>query len=441
MAQKTGFPGVQINNGRIRIRISQNQNGKQTRLEFYMPGDLGIPTQTNLENASRLRKTILADIADKTTQFNKSVIEKTYFNKKTQQKIEPLAADSFALISQQWWKWTKAKSEKGIKGYKYSTVTGDKQIMNAVWLPLFGDLPINKISYDDVHKAVRNTNKEYMADTLRNHVSALKKVFTFADSELRIPIRPNPCADMTYPECGEVSVIKPEELKEPWRPVELAAVFKELEKEDLQVRAYFSVFRGTGMRTSEILALEINDIEDDDLWVTKGVVRGQLETNTKTWVNRRVYMQPQVLDIVNQLIERTLNKNVVNINRTDYIFQNENGEKHQSARYFNKRWRAAVNRARISREEGKKLYSTLKRRGVKAELIECYLHGKIPYRKPYKLRHTRASELVSRGVVEEGAIQLGHGVDMFIKRYAQQIKEMEDKKKDRSKLISEEKIS
>ena len=65
--------------------------------------------------------------------------------------------------------------------------------MNAVWLPLFGDLPINKISYDDVHKAVRNTNKEYMTDTLRNHVSALKKVFAFADSELRIPIRPNPC--------------------------------------------------------------------------------------------------------------------------------------------------------------------------------------------------------------------------------------------------------
>ena len=50
-----------------------------------MPGSLGIPTQTNLETASRLRKTILADIADKTTQFNKLNIEKHILTK-TKQK-------------------------------------------------------------------------------------------------------------------------------------------------------------------------------------------------------------------------------------------------------------------------------------------------------------------------------------------------------------------
>lgn len=68
-------------------------------------------------------------------------------------------------------------------------------------------------------------------------------------------------------------------------------------------------------------------------------------------------------------------------------------------------------------------------------LAPC-LDQKIPLRDAYKLRHTRASELISSGAAKEGPGELGHSPLMFFTTYAKQIEAYEDTKKDKSKLDS-----
>ena len=432
MAERSEFPGVDAKNGRIRIRLFRVIQGARQIIEIYPESNAGIPTQTNLEGASRLRKQILSDVADKSTQFNKAVIEKKYLSKA---KVE-LAADSFGAVAAKWFEWAQIQCANGKKGFKHSTLDGDKQALNNLWIPLFGDKSVNKIEYEEIRTAIRGAEfKHFSEKTLKNKITSIKKIFDFADAELDIPIKPNPATDMTYP-----ARLENKERALPYRPIEIEAIFKELEKETLQVRVYFTMFRGMGMRTSEILALEWNDIEGDEIWVTKGIVRGRTETETKTWTNRKVYMQPQVVDLLNQL-KKERNTGVIPFDRTDHIFLNQKDKEYQDARVFNAAWHRAVENAQLDRDEAKALYGELKRRGYPPEQIKPYLSGRIPFRIPYKLRHTRASELISRGAQDDGPVQLGHSPEMFFRIYAQQIKEYEGKDKDRSKLISEERIS
>ena len=87
-----------------------------------------------------------------------------------------------------------------------------------------------------------------------------------------------------------------------------------------------------------------------------------------------------------------------------------------------------------------RLYNDLRADGVPEDQIAPYLDQKIPNRNPYKLRHTRASELISMGAAEDGPRELGHSPLMFFTTYAKQIEAYEDTKKDNSRLNSQVQI-
>lgn len=87
-----------------------------------------------------------------------------------------------------------------------------------------------------------------------------------------------------------------------------------------------------------------------------------------------------------------------------------------------------------------RLYNDLRADGVPEDQIAPYLDQKIPKRNPYKLRHTRASELISMGAAEDGPRELGHSPLMFFTTYAKQIEAYGDTKKDNSRLNSQVQI-
>ena len=87
-----------------------------------------------------------------------------------------------------------------------------------------------------------------------------------------------------------------------------------------------------------------------------------------------------------------------------------------------------------------RLYNDLRADGVPEDQIAPYLDQEIPKRNPYKLRHTRASELISMGAAEDGPRELGHSPLMFFTTYAKQIEAYEDTKKDNSRLNSQVQI-
>ena len=78
------------------------------------------------------------------------------------------------------------------------------------------------------------------------------------------------------------------------------------------------------------------------------------------------------------------------------------------------------------------------------ERLAPYLDQKIPLRDAYKLRHTRASELISSGAAEEGPGELGHDPIVFYQIYAKQIQAYKNKDREaerKKKLTSVVRIS
>jgi integrase len=87
-----------------------------------------------------------------------------------------------------------------------------------------------------------------------------------------------------------------------------------------------------------------------------------------------------------------------------FFFANEKGGHFRDTDTFNAAWRDAHNRKRI------------------------------PYRDPYKCRHTRAAELLSIGIEPaDAAKQLGHSPEMFLQTYAEFIEEF-SKSRDRTRF-------
>jgi len=421
MDKSTGKTGVIIQNNDVWFRIIRTVNGK--RKEYRE--NVGSDTKANVVKADKVRRELVASIDNDYLAF-----EELWLRRDPEAEI--VVSGTLTDISEQWIKFAETFRNKE-KGYAGSNLDSIRASLNSLWIPALGKKPLNKITFDDVRDVVKSDHlKEASLKTLQNHVGYLKAIFRFADVELDISCKPFPTNDMKYPKRPTKS-----EPEFPYNPDELNLIMQHVNDNcDLQTQTYFVLFRGTGMRTGEILATEWNDIRGDYIWVTKAVVRGELKP-PKTWEKRKVYIQPQVMKKLNEL--RKAQEKVVSIEsvaKGDFIFKNSVLSHYNDARKFNKAWDEAHTAVKLPSATARRIYNDLRAEGMPEDQIAPYLDKSVPKRRPYMLRHTRASELISMGAAEEGPAQLGHSPLMFFTTYAKQIEAYEDTKKDKSKLDS-----
>lgn len=142
---------------------------------------------------------------------------------------------------------------------------------------------------------------------------------------------------------------------------------------------------GCGLRPGEICGLLRNDFDGQEWYVHQQIVRGKVEDSTKTAHRRKVYVPDWVKAAIKTVPPRI---------DSPYFFVNENGDYFNDTKKFNRAWRKAHTRKQIH------------------------------YRKPYACRHTRAAELLSKGVLPPlAAKQLGHSTAVFLNTYAEWIDE------------------
>jgi len=419
MDKSTGYPGVRIKHGYVVFRI-------QRKGKVYQES-VGPEAKANVEQANRERLRLVALIDSGQIQFEE------LWDRGPEVQVISGTLHSVAL---EWIEFVKPFRNKK-KRYAGSSLDTVKQHLNAVWIPALGSKPLNLITPADVRKVIFSPfYGELKEKTLRNFVSSLATVLAFADEKLRIECKPYATADAKYPERLE------EEIETiPYDPEELKLLFTYIAKNfDLKTQTYFTLFRGAGMRTGEILGLEWNDIRGDRASVTKAVVRNEIKP-PKTWEKRKVYLQPQVIEALNKL--RDSEKQVISIgsvSKGDYIFKNEVESHYNDARRFNDAWTEAHENVTLPAAVARRLYNDLRAEGEPEDQISPYLDQKIPKREPYKLRHTRASELISMGCADDGPRELGHSPLVFYTVYAKQISAYENSKKDFSKLNSQVQI-
>lgn len=268
---------------------------------------------------------------------------------------------------------------------KDSTHIGYERIFNRYWLPVIGDWPaadLDQLKVKDILVNLKHwkTGKPLSPKTRRNVLSPLRDAFHCKG------INPNPCIGIKIRRAQRPKV-------ERYKPDERDRLLNALQA--LDSRLYFALLFAGGFRPcGEVLALGWSDWDGEEMNVDKQMTRRKIEPTTKTSKVRRTYLPTWVRPLLNGHPTRF---------EGGYILQNSFGRPYLDTDRFNADWKAAHKKCRI------------------------------PYRDPYKCRHTRASELLSQGVEPaDAAKQLGQSIEMFLRVYADFIEEFsKDKDKKR----------
>ncbi len=152
-----------------------------------------------------------------------------------------------------------------------------------------------------------------------------------------------------------------------------------------QASLYFALLFGCGLRPGEALAIQRTDREGSELNICKQITDRKLDTETKTYQWRTVYMPEWVRKVWDQHPAHL---------KGAWMFQNSIDGPHLDTDWFNGIWKEAHQKCRI------------------------------PYRLPYACRHTRCAELLSIGMMPaRAAKELGHSLQMFYNVYSELIEE------------------
>lgn len=250
---------------------------------------------------------------------------------------------------------------------KHSTKLGYLHILNKYWVPLFGKRPCASITTREIKLALSKIDRS--SKTRDNILGCLRGVLEYAE------VYPNPAAKIKT----KKSQSKPIERYTPAERDKLMACFTG------DVYVYFALLFGCGFRPGEVKGLLRNDFDGEHWHVHQQIVRGKLVESTKTGHRRKVYVPMWVRKAINSMPPRI---------DSPYFFVNDNGDCYKDTRRFNRAWQEAHKRKQIR------------------------------YRVPYTCRHTRAAELLSKGVLPPlAAKQLGHSTMVFLNTYSEWIDE------------------
>ncbi|WP_255483048.1 tyrosine-type recombinase/integrase [Marinobacterium marinum] len=265
-----------------------------------------------------------------------------------------------------------------------------RKILQSRWMPLLADRAISSITFPELRQMTRD--HQWPSNKTRNNcLTPLRRVFEWAvDGEL---IDSNPAAKLKNLKHQKLPV-------DPFTREEVAKILGYMHSEFTGMkRIYFHYFElafNTGMRTSELLALEWDDIDFKSGYalVDKAKVRGVVRNTTKTANFRHV----------------SLNENSI---RTICALRELTGTHHSRLLFLAPQTMEPVTSYKAPLKVWK---NVLKEQGIR-------------YRRPYNTRHTYAS-LAFMKAIPIGLIakQLGHSVTTLAKDYATWMKTEEDKR-------------
>jgi integrase len=148
----------------------------------------------------------------------------------------------------------------------------------------------------------------------------------------------------------------------------------------------FAFAFATGMRHQEILALKWSDIDGAIATVQRCISNYRIEERVKTdFMGREVFLNGSALDAINKAQTRWAK---------GFVFPQPNGDYYKKPKRFRLAW------------------------------IEAHEKSGVNYRPMKTTRHTRATEMLSKGVnPAKAAKQLGHDKETFLKTYADYLPE------------------
>lgn len=359
------------------IQISFQFEGKQRRETIPLP-----PTAANLKRAEQHRANILYEISRGTFDYAQVFPNSAYAKNLGRAGGD---ADVVSTFLKNWFK------EKRLE-IKASTEDDWDGILERQIIPHFGVMRLRELTRDVIIQWLKSLDhgrkKPLSNKTLANHQTILRQALSSAVEKKLIDT--NPLAGYTYSrkikqrvEVADIADLQGREHVDPFSSKEQLALLLAAAP---QMRNYLKLALWTGLRTSELIALNWQDIDWKQgvvrVWkaMTRGA-KGSVES-TKTAAGRReVKLLPPALEALNAQKDHTYlaQKAIFHDPRTG-----ERWEHHEKV------W---------------EVWQTVVRK------------SKVRYRNPYQTRHTYASMMLSAGEHPMWvAKQMGHADQTMISR-------------------------
>ena len=250
---------------------------------------------------------------------------------------------------------------------KFSTVQGYRNIINQYWLPVFNNRPCASILKREIKLVLSQANVS--PKTRKNILGPLRGILDYAE------LSPNPAESIKIPKSQRKKIDR-------YKPEERDKLLNSLTGE---VYVYFVILFGMGLRPGEALGLLRKDFDGENWHIHQQIVRRREVDSTKTGHRRKVYVPLWVRKAIKQMPPRI---------DSPYLFVNGNGTFYKDTDKFNLAWQKAHKKKQIR------------------------------YRVPKTCRHTRAAELLSKGILPpDAAKQMGHSTEVFLNTYSEMIEE------------------
>lgn len=364
-------PGIEIRdwgNGQSTLRIVFQYRGMRCRETLKLNA-----TASNIKYAANLRGEILNAIARHT--FNYA----DYFPKSSNALkfgYKPPSDITIGTMLEDY--LTQAERTLEYSSYK---AYRDKTMRHL--LPTFGQIPVRELTAATIREWIKNL--KLTTKTVRNILTPLRSVIeTALVDEI---IDKNPLDKIILTKLLDRKTSKSDYVVDPFDKKEIEAI---LNIADGQVRNLFQFAFFTGMRTSELIALEWGDVDwiNGQVRISRAEVYNRVKTTKTAAGERDVLLLPPALAALKSQKEYTFmeGKRIFHFPHTNTSWDSPFQIRHQA-------WLPVLRRA-----------------GVR-------------YRNPYQTRHTYASMMLSNGEnIMWVAKQMGHAnIEMVMKTYGRWI--------------------
>jgi|SRR6185437_9665604 len=371
---ESSYKGIQIRKHKhySSIEIFFTYKGVKCRETLRMD-----PTRKNLEDAANKRSAILRDISLDKFKYSE------YFPDSSKVKIFEGSATKLILVKTLLDKFL-CQSEKQTKhnNLSPSTYNGYRKIIIGKLIPAFGEFNINAITTKEIKEWIYSQGCG--AKTIRNNLSILRIVFDDAVNDGLVLV--NPLSQIAINRLLRQNSEPSDYEVEPFTAEERDTIISTATG---QIRNLFQFGFWSGLRTSELIALEWSDIDftSDTISISKAKVCNVIKgTKTKSGT-RKLMMLAQAKDAL-------LSQYEITGHTGKFVFNNPN---------TNKPW---ANSNKVG--------------DIWRKILQL---AEVKYRNSYQMRHTYASTLLSNGENPWWvATQMGHvDVEMIFKHYGKWI--------------------
>lgn len=198
-------------------------------------------------------------------------------------------------------------------------------------LEIIGDKKIIEIDFNEIEKYKAELLKNVNENTVNIHIRVIKAIWNYAYK-------------MNMIKSNKLKYIK--QIKTPDNPI-LSFTEEEIslieEKTDKQFRNMIRFAKLTGLRVSEMLNLQVADIKDEQINIVN-----KKDFMTKSKQNRVIPLNPEIKDVLNEILHIKNKKIIPYLDSESYLFKNPETNNKIDRNFVSRKFKKLIKKLKLN---------------------------------------------------------------------------------------------